>query len=144
MSKDPECPICGEHPTIDELIDYEQFCGVTHTSPADELGEEWQITPDELASKMNTRQRFLILDVRDPHEWDICHLPGAMLIPESQLESRINELYPEEEIIIYCRTGVRSARALKLLRRNGFKKLKNLVGGIHGWSDYVDPSFPKY
>ena len=144
LSKDPECPICGENPSIHELIDYDQFCGVTHAAQADELGDEWLITPDELASKMNTKERFFLLDVRDPHEWDICHLPGAQLIPESQLQSRINELNPTDEIIVYCRTGIRSARALKLLRQAGFKNLKNLVGGIHGWSDYVDPSFPKY
>jgi molybdopterin/thiamine biosynthesis adenylyltransferase/rhodanese-related sulfurtransferase len=144
LVKDPDCPICGENPTIHELIDYDQFCGITLGPHGDELGEEWLITPDELVSQLNTSHHQVLIDVREPHEWEICHLPNARLIPEGQLQARINELNPEDEIILYCRTGVRSARALKLLRSLGFKKLKNLVGGIHGWSDYVDPSFPKY
>ena len=143
LVKDPECPICGENPSIHELIDYEQFCGVSKTH-IEELGEEWVITPDKLASQINTDKRLVLIDVRDSHEWDICHLPNARLIPEAELPARIHELDTADEIVLYCRTGVRSARALKMLREAGFKKLKNLLGGIHGWSDDVDPSFPKY
>ncbi len=144
LVKDPDCPICGENPSIHELIDYDQFCGITHDPEVDELGEEWLITPDELVSQLNTSHHQVLIDVREPHEWEICHLPDARLIPEGQLQSRINELNPEDEIILYCRTGIRSTRALKLLREAGFRKLKNLSGGIHRWSDDVDPSFPKY
>jgi adenylyltransferase/sulfurtransferase len=146
--KDPDCPICGSDPSIQKLIDYEQFCGVSvgsEQSYAEELGEEWIISPTELSSQMNNKKsRFVLLDIREPHEWDICHLPDARLIPETELTAHMNELDSADEIILYCRTGKRSAKALRLLRDAGYKKLKNLEGGIHGWSDEVDPSFPKY
>jgi adenylyltransferase/sulfurtransferase len=146
--KDPECPICGKNPTIHELVDYEHFCGTpmgNEQAHIEELDEEWVISPTELYAQMNDKefQPFLI-DVRDSHEWDICHLPNAQLIPESELTERMHELDTADEIVLYCRTGIRSMRALKQLRDAGFKKLKNLEGGIHGWSDYVDHSFPKY
>jgi len=146
--KDPNCPICGENPTIHELIDYEQFCGVPvgrEGAHAEELGEEWEITPRELQACLENKDlRLFIIDVRQPHEWDICHLPRASLIPEGDLPARMHELDSADEIVLYCRTGVRSARALKLLREAGFRKIKNLVGGIHGWADEVDQSMPKY
>jgi adenylyltransferase/sulfurtransferase len=146
--KDPECPICGENPTIHDLIDYEQFCGVTlgREEPlGEELGEEWEISPEELKTQIDSEDhRLFLIDVRKPHEWDICHLPNAKLIPENDLLNRINELDSSDEIVLYCRTGVRSTRVLKMLREAGYKKLKNLVGGIHGWADDVDNSMPKY
>jgi molybdopterin/thiamine biosynthesis adenylyltransferase/rhodanese-related sulfurtransferase len=142
--KDPECPICGENPTIHELIDYEQFCGVSLEPHADELDEEWIIQPEELASEINNNPNLVLVDVRNPPEWEICHLPNARLIPEPELPARIHELNKADDLVIYCRIGVRSARALKMLRVAGFEKVRNLEGGIHGWSDRVDPSFPKY
>jgi adenylyltransferase/sulfurtransferase len=148
LQKDPDCPICGEHPTIHELIDYEAFCGVPvggEEAHAEELGAEWEITPRELQARYekDSYQPFIV-DVREPLEWDICHLPGAHLIPEGDLSARMHELDSADEIVLYCRTGVRSVRALKLLREAGFGKLKNLVGGIHEWADEVDSSMPKY
>ena len=148
LQKDPDCPICGEHPTIHELIDYEAFCGLPvggEEVHAEELGAEWEITPRELQARYekDSHQPFIV-DVREPHEWDICHLPKAHLIPEGDLPARMHELDSADEIVLYCRTGVRSARALKLLREAGFRKLKNLVGGIHEWADEVDSSMPTY
>jgi len=148
LQKDPDCPICGEHPTIHELIDYEAFCGLPvggEEVHAEELGAEWEITPRELQARYekDSHQPFIV-DVREPHEWDICHLPEARLIPEGDLPARMHELDSADEIVLYCRTGVRSARALKLLREAGFRKLKNLVGGIHEWADEVDSSMPTY
>jgi adenylyltransferase/sulfurtransferase len=148
LERDPNCPICGENPTIHELIDYEQFCGIpvgSEGSQIEALGAEWEITPMELQFRLESNSSDpLILDVRDPHEWDICHLPKAHLIPESDLPERMHELDSSNDIIVYCRTGIRSVRALKLLREAGFSKLKNLKGGIHRWADDVDPSIPKY
>jgi len=148
LQKDPDCPICGEHPTIHELIDYEAFCGLPvggEEVHAEELGAEWEITPRELQARYekDSHQPFIV-DVREPHEWDICHLPEARLIPEGDLPARMHELDSADEIVLYCRTGVRSARALKLLREAGFRKLKNLVGGIREWADEVDSSMPTY
>jgi adenylyltransferase/sulfurtransferase len=148
LQKDPDCPMCGVHPTIHELIDYEAFCGLPvggEESHAEELGAEWEITPRELQARneRDSHQPFIV-DVREPHEWDICHLPEAHLIPEGDLSARMHELDSADEIVLYCRTGVRSARALKLLREAGFSKLKNLVGGIHEWADEVDSSMPTY
>lgn len=145
--KDPDCPICGENPSIHKLIDYEQFCGISMGSEeahAEELGDEWVITPSDLNAKLQDDSRVVLLDVREPHEWDICHLPDATLIPEGDITARMNELDTVDEIVLYCRTGIRSARALNRLREFGFTKLRNLVGGIHGWADEVDPSIPKY
>ncbi|MBI3942852.1 MAG: molybdopterin-synthase adenylyltransferase MoeB [Chloroflexi bacterium] len=150
VRKDPTCPICGEHPTIDHLIDYEQFCGVPVGQEAvigDQLGPEWEITPTELAQRFKNGTnggRPVLIDVREPHEWEICHIPQAQLIPLDQLPSRLNELDTADEIVLQCRSGVRSARALRFMRDAGFRKLKNLKGGILAWSDEVDPSMPKY
>jgi adenylyltransferase/sulfurtransferase len=147
LLKDPECPICCENPTIYDLIDYEQFCGVTlgREEPLGEkLGVEWEISPKELKIQLDSNDPLFLIDVRKPHEWEICHLLNAKLIPENDLLNRINELDSSDEIVLYCRTGVRSARVLKTLREAGYKKLKNLVGGIHGWADDVDNTMPVY
>jgi adenylyltransferase/sulfurtransferase len=148
LQKDPNCPICGEHQTIHELIDYEAFCGIplgNEEVHAERLGEKWEITPLELQDRIDVYDyQPFIIDVREPHEWDICHLPQAHLIPENKLPAHMHELDSSDEIILYCRTGVRSARALKILREAGFRKLRNLVGGINRWADEVDSSIPKY
>lgn len=146
--KDPNCPICGERPTIHKPIDYEEFCGVPigrEGVQPEELAEEWVITPYELKKRIDDNEdQLFIIDVRQPHEWDICHIPRAKLIPENSLPERIHEIDGDKEIVLYCRTGIRSARALRFLREAGFGKLKNLKGGINGWADDIDPSLPKY
>ena len=148
LRKNPQCPICGEHPTIHELIDYEEFCGVPiggETPTADQSDARWQISPRELQVRLGQHDpNFVLLDVRDPHEWDIAHIEGAKLIPLSDLPARMNELDSRNEIVLQCRTGVRSMKALNLLRDAGFSRLKNLTGGIHAWADDVDPDLPKY
>jgi sulfur-carrier protein adenylyltransferase/sulfurtransferase len=142
LRKDPACPICGEHPTVTELIDYEAFCGIT---PEENLGKEWEITPRELATKLRSDgQELMILDVREPHEWEIVHFPDAKLIPRGDLPERIHELDTADEIVVHCKTGVRSAQALSFLRQAGFRKVKNLRGGIDAWARDIDPSMPRY
>ena len=145
--KDPDCPICGENPTIHELIDYEQFCGISMGSEeahVEELGADWNITPRDLNSELQREGKVVLVDVREPHEWDICHITGSTFIPEGDVLARMNELDTADDIVLICRTGIRSARALNQLRESGFTKLRNLVGGLHGWADDVDPSIPKY
>ena len=150
LRKDPECPACGERPTIRELIDYERFCGVPPTNPTETPmangSEIPEITPAELKQRLDRGDRLTIIDVREPHEWDIANLEehGSRLIPLGQLEERAGEIDPEEEIVLHCRSGARSANALAALRDRGYARLWNLKGGILGWSDDVDPSLPKY
>lgn len=145
LRRDPKCPVCGENPTITELVDYEQFCGIpqAHAAEAQEALVPALSAP-ELQAKLARRDRFVLLDVREPFEYDICHIPGSRLIPLGQLPSRMSELDSADEIVLQCKSGVRSARALKLLSEAGFSKLFNLEGGILAWSDQVDPSVPKY
>lgn len=148
LRKNPACPICGENPTIHELIDYEEFCGVPiggETPIADQADPRWQITPIEVQHKLAEHDpRFVLIDVRDPHEWDIAHIDGAKLIPLPDLPARMNELDTRDEIVLQCRTGVRSMKALGLLRDSGFTRLKNLTGGIHAWAEDVEPDMPIY
>ncbi|HEU0076873.1 MAG TPA: molybdopterin-synthase adenylyltransferase MoeB [Longimicrobiaceae bacterium] len=150
LRKDPECPACGENPTIRELIDYERFCGVPPTNatetPMANGSEIPEITPSELKQRLDRGERLTIIDVREPHEWDICNLEehGSRLIPLGQIEERAGEIDPSDEIVLQCRSGARSAKALAALRDRGYRRLWNLKGGILGWSDDVDPSLPKY
>ena len=145
LRKDPHCPVCGEHPTVTELIDYMEFCGVTPEPKPDEVvAPEWQITPSELAAKRAAGWQPLLIDVREPHEREIGLIPDSVLIPVGEIPARMHELDTSQDIVLYCRSGVRSARALEQLRSAGFAKLKNLTGGILAWSDEVDPSVPKY
>jgi molybdopterin/thiamine biosynthesis adenylyltransferase/rhodanese-related sulfurtransferase len=141
LRKNPDCPVCGENPTVTELIDYVQFCGL---DPAGALEPSWEITAVELASRLEAGERPVLLDVREPHEWEIAHLEGATLIPQGDLLARMSELSTADEIVLYCRSGERSARALNLLREAGFRRLKNLRGGINAWAQTVDPSLPRY
>jgi adenylyltransferase/sulfurtransferase len=141
LRKDPQCPICGEHPTIRELIDYEEFCGI-HPEPEAPSGSD--LTPGELNERLRRGDPLYLLDVRNPEEWEICRLPSAHLIPLPELPARMNELDSANEIVAYCKVGGRSARAVELLRQSGFGKLHNLAGGINAWSREVDPSVPLY
>jgi sulfur-carrier protein adenylyltransferase/sulfurtransferase len=141
LRRDPKCPVCGEHPTITELIDYDAFCGI---GPEPEGDAAFEITPLEVAAWLERPDKPFLLDVREANEWEIGHLPGATRISVNELPSRLNELDSAVEMVVYCRSGARSGRAVDLLRQAGFRKLKNMVGGILRWSDEVDPSIPKY
>src|SRR4030088_241425 len=142
---DPNCPICGKNPTIHELIDYEQFCGLPQADAAakEELAVP-AISVIDLKTKLDRKDPFVLVDVREPFEYEICHIPGARLIPLGELPGRLSELDSADEIVLQCKGGTRSARALHILQEAGFRKLYNLEGGITAWSDQVDPTVPKY
>jgi len=143
LRRNPSCPVCGDHPTITALIDYEQFCGIVPEEQT--LSNQFEITPRELAEWLERPDRPFLLDVRNPYEVAIASIPGTdKLIPIDQLPERINELDPSREMVVYCRSGARSGRSVELLKSVGFRKVKNLVGGILRWADEVDPSVPKY
>jgi sulfur-carrier protein adenylyltransferase/sulfurtransferase len=145
LRKNPNCVICSDHPTVTQLIDYEEFCGVpAHDHEEDSAGAGWDITPKELKERLAKGNHVHIIDVREPHEWEISHIEGAQLIPLASLAEHMNELDSADEIVLQCKTGERSARALDLLRTAGFRKLKNLKGGINAWARDVDPSLPTY
>ena len=133
LRKNPHCRICSDHPTVTGLIDYEQFCGVPgHDHLAEEsAGAGWDITVQELKAKLDAGEKLRIIDVREPHEWEIVHLPEATLIPLGELPARMSELDSAENLVLQCRSGGRSAKALDLLRSAGFRKLKNLKGIGH-------------
>ena len=143
LRRDPECPVCGDNPTVRKLIDYEQFCGVT-ALPTDEIGDGEGTTVEELRDWINQDPDLFILDVREPQEFQICRIPGSILIPLNDLPKRLTELEGHDEMVVHCKSGVRSAKAVKLLHEAGFKKAQNLRGGILAWIDRVDPSLPKY
>ncbi len=144
LRKNPDCPICGEDPTITKLIDYEQFCGIRGEEYAPDQTGIPEITPQEVKAMMDERKPFVLIDVREPHEYQICNIPGARLIPLGEVPQRMRELDSADEIVVLCRSGVRSARAVDLLMKSGFRKIHNLKGGILAWADQVDPSVPKY
>ncbi|HSS98298.1 MAG TPA: molybdopterin-synthase adenylyltransferase MoeB [Terriglobales bacterium] len=142
LRKNPDCPACGKNPTIKELIDYNEFCGIR--------GEEVEVVPtsgdiqvEELKKRMDKGDDLFILDVREPHEYQICNI-GGHLIPLGDLPKRVSELDSSKEIVAHCRSGVRSAKAVDFLQQAGFKKVHNLAGGILAWADRVDPKMPKY
>jgi adenylyltransferase/sulfurtransferase len=143
VRRNPRCPLCGDNPTITGLIDYEQFCGVRgEASPATTAGSE--ITAEELKRRIDAGEDVFILDVRNPEEFAICRIPGSTLVPLPALPQRLGELPRERELIVHCKSGVRSAKAIALLREQGFTRLTNLKGGILAWADKVDPGMPKY
>jgi molybdopterin/thiamine biosynthesis adenylyltransferase/rhodanese-related sulfurtransferase len=143
LRKNPECPVCGNHPTVTKLIDYAEFCGIRgEEAPAPETTVP-EITPRDLKSRLDRGDDLFVLDVREPHEYQICNL-GGHLIPLGDLSRRVNELDSSREIVAHCRSGKRSAEAVEFLRKAGFRKVLNLKGGILAWSDEVDPSVPKY
>ncbi|MGA2373366.1 MAG: molybdopterin-synthase adenylyltransferase MoeB [Candidatus Korobacteraceae bacterium] len=142
VRKSPDCPVCGEHPTVTQLIDYEQFCGVRgEQKPATaNIGD---MTPEELKQRLDAGDDLFVLDVRDPHEYQICNL-GGHLIPLNDLPKRVGELDPSREIVVHCKLGGRSAKAVDFLKQAGFARVHNLAGGINAWSERVDPKVPKY
>ena len=144
LRKNPACPVCGDHRTITKLIDYEEFCGIRGVeAPAAAGGDVPSISVEELKKKLDAKADIFILDVREPHEYQICNLNGK-LIPLGELPRRVNELDSSREMVVHCRSGKRSADAIQFLQKAGFKKLLNLKGGVLAWADEVDPSMPKY
>jgi sulfur-carrier protein adenylyltransferase/sulfurtransferase len=145
LRKDPDCPVCGTHPTVTQLIDYEQFCGIHPVAPEPvTVNHQTEITAVELKQRLDHGDTLKIVDVREPNEYQINRIPGSVLIPLNDVPKRYHELDPEAEIIVQCKSGGRSARAADFLRSVGFKRVLNLKGGITDWVDKVDPSQPKY
>lgn len=142
LRKNPQCPICGENRTIHELIDYEEFCGIPQARAAEEENEVPEITVQELKEKLD-RGEISVLDVREPHEYAVANI-GAPLIPLGELPERLAELDRDRPLAVHCKSGARSARAVKLLRDAGFENVYNVKGGINAWSEEIDPSVPKY
>ena len=143
LRKNPDCPACGPHPTVTKLIDYNEFCGIRgEEKPVTDTGiSEMQV--EELKRRLDAGDNLFVLDVREPHEYQICNI-GGHLIPLGDLPKRVNELDSSREIVAHCRSGVRSAKAVGFLQQAGFKKVHNLAGGILAWADRVDPKMPKY
>jgi adenylyltransferase/sulfurtransferase len=139
VKRDPACPVCGDKPTIKTLIDYEAFCGLKE-KPVSAIPE---ITVEELKAKLDKKEKFTLLDVREPHEYEIAKIPGSKLIPLGELDRRAGELDKASKLIVHCKMGGRSARAVAFLRAQGFDAV-NVAGGIHDWSERIDPSVPLY
>jgi len=150
LQRDPECPVCGDHPTVRELIDYEQFCGIVPAQPAAASGSEaaeFETTVTAFDAQRKSGAPVWLLDVREPREFDICRMPGATLIPLGELPKRLDEIPSGEgapEIVVHCKSGIRSAKAAAFLREHGFTRVKNLKGGILAWINEVDPTLPRY
>ena len=145
LRKSDECPICGPNRTITELIDYHQFCGVPQHAPEPEAGvTENEIEVTALKARFDRGDKVNLIDVRETHEFQICRIPGSTLIPLGDLPKRVNELNVADEVVVHCKSGMRSAKAADFLRQSGFKRVLNVKGGILAWSDKVDPSVPKY
>jgi len=146
VRRNPKCPMCGDRPTITKLIDYEQFCGLQGQeapapAAADGAGE---ITVEDLKRRIDQGEDLFILDVRNPEEFQICRIPGSTLLPLPELPQRFRELDPAREMVVHCKSGMRSAKAVQFLRQQGFRKLANLKGGILAWADRIDRGMPKY
>ena len=141
--KDPSCPLCGTNPTIKHLIDYEAFCGI-EAEWVNAAAGEFEIAPAALKKRIDGGEDLVLLDVREPQEWEICRLDGATLIPLGRLPYALGELSTADEIVAYCRMGGRSRKALQILQEAGFRKVRNLTGGINAWAETVDPSVPRY
>ncbi|KAA3644595.1 MAG: molybdopterin-synthase adenylyltransferase MoeB [Chloroflexi bacterium] len=145
LRKNPHCKVCSDTPEITELIDYEQFCGVpANDHDAGSAGADWDIEVTELAQRLEAGDKLRLIDVREPHELQIAALPDAELYPLGQFAAHLSEFDSAEDIVLFCKGGTRSARALELLVGAGFRKVKNLKGGINAWSEEVDASVPLY
>ncbi len=142
LRRNTECPVCGDNPTIKELIDYQEFCGLR--PPAGQAAASPVVSPKEVKSLLDQRAAFTLLDVREPYEYQICRIPGSLPIPLGELPKRLSELDRNSDIVCQCKSGGRSQKAMDLLLQNGFTRVRNMSGGILAWSDQVDPSVPKY
>jgi adenylyltransferase/sulfurtransferase len=143
LRRERNCPVCGEHPTVTKLIDYQEFCGVRPVA-AEAASAEGVIDAVEVKRKLDRGDDFILIDVREPHEYQIARIPGAKLIPLGELPKHLGEFDRNREIVAHCKTGGRSQKAVHLLKQNGFKNVRNMTGGITAWSDKVDMSVPKY
>jgi sulfur-carrier protein adenylyltransferase/sulfurtransferase len=143
LRRDRNCPVCGDHPSITKLIDYQEFCGL-RAATSQPVAADAVIDVTEVKAKLDRGDAFTLIDVREPYEYQIARIPGAKLIPLGDLPKRFNELDPEQELVAHCRSGARSQKAVDLLKQNGFRNVRNMTGGILAWSDKVDPSVPKY
>ncbi len=146
IRRNPACPVCGDHPTVTTLVDYDQFCGVGRGTEATlkPLNGGGDISVRELKARLDRKDRFVLVDVREPNEYEIAHIPGARLIPLGDIAQRAGELDTADDIVVHCKSGVRSQKAIHVLKQMGFKKLTNVKGGILAWADEVDSSVPKY
>ena len=149
LSKDPECAVCGEHPTITELVEYEGYCTTSSPAPLKGLTTShvkpgMDITVNELKERMDRGEAPTLVDVREPHEHAICNIPGAVLIPQGQLMQRLGSFDPNQEIVLHCKSGGRSGRAVEMMKARGFKNARNLTGGVLAWVTEIDPTQPKY
>ncbi len=145
LRRNPECPVCGDNPTVTELIDYQQFCGIPQQAAAEAAEEKLpEITPIELKTRMDAADGVFVLDVREPHEYEIARIPGTTLIPLGELNKRVDELDATADIVVHCKSGMRSGKAQRLLKDMGFSQVTNLTGGILRWSDDVDSAVAKY
>jgi adenylyltransferase/sulfurtransferase len=144
LRRDPECPLCGERPTITQLIDYQAFCGAPPPSNTPTMHPD-EVTVHELKRALDDPKLGIqVLDVREPHEYQIAHIEGVRLVPLSTLAQQIAQLSPDQSYYIHCHSGGRSLKAVQFLRERGFKHLKSVKGGITAWSDEIDPTVPKY
>jgi adenylyltransferase/sulfurtransferase len=144
LRKDPACPACGTR-EIQELVDYDDFCGVTQADAAAAAeGLVPEVTPRELADRLRRGDEVDVVDVREPHEWEIAHIPGARLVPLATLTEALPTLDSARDIVVHCKSGARSARAVRQLQAAGYRRVWNLAGGITRWSDEVDPRVPRY
>jgi molybdopterin/thiamine biosynthesis adenylyltransferase/rhodanese-related sulfurtransferase len=144
LTKDPACVVCGPHPSVTRLIDYEAFCGVGAAGTGGAARDESEVIPVQLAARRGDDGKLLLLDVREPFEWEIAHLPSARLIPLGELPARLGELDGHREIVVYCHYGSRARRGAELLRAAGFSKVRVLRGGIDAWATDVDPGIARY
>ena len=142
VRKNAECPVCGDRPTVTSLIDYEQFCGVRGAEKPTTATMR-DMTPEELKQRLDAGDDLFVLDVREPNEYQICNL-GGHLIPLNDLPKRVSELDPSREIVVHCKMGGRSAKAVDFLKQAGFTRVHNLAGGINAWAERIDPTVPKY
>ncbi len=140
LEKDPDCPVCGRHPTVTELIDYEAFCGIGAEPPYDGV----EVTANDLKGELNAGKPIVIVDVREPHEYEIARIDGAVLIPLGELPARLHELDDHADIVTHCHHGARSLKALEILKAAGFAKVRSLRGGIDAWAVNVDAEMPRY
>jgi molybdopterin/thiamine biosynthesis adenylyltransferase/rhodanese-related sulfurtransferase/molybdopterin converting factor small subunit len=143
LRRDRDCPACGDHPTVTRLIDYQEFCGIRPMA-SQSLPSSGEIDVTEVKRKLDSGDDFVLIDVREPHEYQIASIPGARLIPLGELPKHLNELDPDADIVAHCKSGMRSQKAVDLLKQNGFRHVRNMTGGILAWSDKVDPRVPKY
>jgi len=144
LKKNPDCVICGPNPTVTKLIDYEAFCGIGPEETATAASGVPEISVQDLQQLRQEKADFVLVDVREPHEWAISAFPESVKIPLGELPQNLNRLSTADEIVVHCKSGGRSAKAVALLREAGFRKVRNLTGGINRWAETVDPTMPKY